>query len=545
MAPASLQAIWTTTGSRGSTAPAITTIPGPAGTANDINGNGTIVGSRSGQAIRIDGTTVTPITSLGGDFETATDVDGAGTDDRRIQPNGQCPTSLGPDRRSKRDAARHARGRQHRREQGQRGRAHRGYVPDTVRRHPVRHLGNGQIADHGNLGGDQATVVDMNEAGQFIGAIDIPTVGGRPVFWDGSTLTNLGTLGGSTSNASAINETSRIVGTSQDASGHWRAFISDSGGALADLGTLGGAEAFGIGINDHGQIAGTSFTAAGRQHGFLVDNGVMYDINSLLPAGSVEIRGAGAISDSGHIIADGVSGPILLVPGASATGRLRRRRHQRQLGCVHRCVPAGHERGPPGHRMGERPCVAVRRHDDFPLVPGLHRITDTRSTDRASSRAPPTTAATTTPSTTTARSTSSAHSADSQGDGQDINDAGDVVGGAMDAGEHYHAFLYRGGSMIDLHDLGGISSYAYRVNNAGTVIGGYSPSSSITRGFVSDGTTTTDLGTLRGRARPTPPRSTDPARSSARPRRRDPAVPRVPVRRRHDDEHRPSRLDLQ
>jgi probable HAF family extracellular repeat protein len=49
-----------------------------------------------------------------------------------------------------------------------------------------------------------------------------------------------------------------------------------------------------------------------------------------------------------------------------------------------------------------------------------------------------------------------------------------------------------------LHTLGGTTSLATDVNGPGTVIGNYSPTSGTFRGFVSDGTTATDLGTLGG-----------------------------------------------
>ncbi len=475
----------------------ITPIPGPAGSTNDINENGTIVGVRDSQAIRIDGTTVTTIAGTGGEFEIASDIDEAGTtivgysyasgvQQAWVSTGGPATPldTLGGDNSV---ASR---------------------VTDTGLIAGTSQTASGDtrfvtwddgvIADHGNLGGEYASVSGMNEAGQFIGGISLPGVGDRAVFWDGSTLVNLGTLGGSSSTASALNQAGTIVGYSTNASGHPRAFVSDGGGALDDLGTLGGSDAYGVGINDHGQIAGTSFTAAGRQHGFLIDDGVMYDINDLLPAGSVEIRSAAAISNSGHIIADGVAGPVLLVPGP---------RPAAAYSVIDLSVGLGSNVDVYPRDMNESRQATgwandrAWRYDGttssriFPGFPESYGYAINGSGSVAGT---------------------AEHGGDfdaffydgtvhflgtfggSSSDGQDINDVGDVVGGAMDAGGHYHAFLYRGGTMIDLHDLGGISSYATRVNESGIVIGAYSPSSGINRGFVSDGTTTTDLGTLGG-----------------------------------------------
>ena len=53
------------------------------------------------------------------------------------------------------------------------------------------------IADHGNsVGGQYATVVDINEAGQVLVVGSNATGSDHVGFWDGSTLVDIGTLGG-------------------------------------------------------------------------------------------------------------------------------------------------------------------------------------------------------------------------------------------------------------------------------------------------------------------------------------------------------------
>src|SRR5256885_15019294 len=47
---------------------------------------------------------------------------------------------------------------------------------------------------------------------------------------------------------------------------------------MTDLGTLGGSSSSGYGINDAGQVTGESLTASGERHAFLWDKGTMTDL---------------------------------------------------------------------------------------------------------------------------------------------------------------------------------------------------------------------------------------------------------------------------
>ena len=81
-------------------------------------------------------------------------------------------------------------------------------------------------------------------------------------------------------------------------------------------GDLGGANSYASGINDQGQVTGQSETAvSGSPMASSIDQGVMYDVNDLLPASSVEVQGAYQITNSGYILGYSQSGPVLLVPG--------------------------------------------------------------------------------------------------------------------------------------------------------------------------------------------------------------------------------------
>src|SRR2546421_44966 len=82
-------------------------------------------------------------------------------------------------------------------------------------------------------------------------------------------LLDLGTLGGTSSVAQAINAAGQITGSAQPGGGAPLHAFLYSGGAMTDLGTLGGTASFGYGINGAGDVVGAAYDAAARAHAFL------------------------------------------------------------------------------------------------------------------------------------------------------------------------------------------------------------------------------------------------------------------------------------
>jgi len=70
--------------------------------------------------------------------------------------------------------------------------------------------------------------------------------------------------------AVAINNENQIVGDSLTASGEKHAFMWKKG-VMTDLGTLGGSSSYATGINDKGQVVGGAKTASGKNHAVLWD----------------------------------------------------------------------------------------------------------------------------------------------------------------------------------------------------------------------------------------------------------------------------------
>ncbi len=180
----------------------------------------------------------------------------------------------------------------------------------------VRHESNSPIVaflcdpsegmqDLGTLGGDYSIAVGINNSGQVVGWSDLAEddeedcepdnilCGASHAFlWEDGTMTDLGTLGGSTSRAHAINEAGQIVGWAETEEGSMRAVLWQSG-TVTDLGIGGLAR----GINDSGEIVGT-FYSEGKGHAFLYREG---EVTNLGISGWFE-TGAYGINNRGQVV---------------------------------------------------------------------------------------------------------------------------------------------------------------------------------------------------------------------------------------------------
>jgi probable HAF family extracellular repeat protein len=73
---------------------------------------------------------------------------------------------------------------------------------------------------------------------------------------------------------------------------------------ITDLGTLGGSTSLAFGLNIHGDVVGSSITASGAEHAFLYHNGAMSDLG-VLNSGDTFSR-ATAINDSGTVVGQSI-----------------------------------------------------------------------------------------------------------------------------------------------------------------------------------------------------------------------------------------------
>jgi probable HAF family extracellular repeat protein len=171
----------------------------------------------------------------------------------------------------------------------------------------------------------------INDAGKIVGSItDLDSLLTRAVLWQGNTVTGLGALYENFNSSNDISNTGEIVGDSVVANGIRHATLW-SRSAITDLGALtpipgSGTESVANAINDAGQIIGYSILddnpRATVQHATLWDHGAMIDLNDVVdPAFTKmgwEIVNASDINNKGAIVADawqhGFQHALLLTP---------------------------------------------------------------------------------------------------------------------------------------------------------------------------------------------------------------------------------------
>lgn len=178
----------------------------------------------------------------------------------------------------------------------------------------------GRVRDLGTLGGPYSHAFGINAQGQIVGkadlaprprwvatALGLPPIATHAFVWEAGQMRDLGTLGGDTSRAHAINDSGMIVGQAQNASGENRAFLWD-GGQMQELPALsGGSESAAHAISSDGRVVGSATDTSGERRAVVWTGGVVRDLNLLLPAGSGwRLTVARGVNAQGEIVGQGV-----------------------------------------------------------------------------------------------------------------------------------------------------------------------------------------------------------------------------------------------
>jgi probable HAF family extracellular repeat protein len=194
-----------------------------------------------------------------------------------------------------------------------------------IENNPVTHafsFDNGTVTDLGTLGGSSSVANGINSNGQIVGWSNIPSDTNPPThatLWNSGVLTDLGTLGGENSFAMAINDAGVVVGeadlpglnVANNTIGH---AVMWKNGLAKDLGVLGtGTQSSAYAVNSSGDAVGISDTLPNNgdprdvQHAVLWSKGQIVDLNTKLPAAlqaEVVLEYAQTIADDGSIIAE-------------------------------------------------------------------------------------------------------------------------------------------------------------------------------------------------------------------------------------------------
>ncbi|MBC2736574.1 MAG: PEP-CTERM sorting domain-containing protein [Desulfobacteraceae bacterium] len=268
------------------------------------------------------------------------------------------------------------------------------------------------IIDLGTLGGSRSEATGINDTGQVVGFSRTEDGKTHGFYYENGSMIDLGTLGGNSSYAYDINNNNQIVGKSYlEGVNQWHAFLYENN-EMIDLGTLGGSTSAAYGINDFGQIAGEAASAYGYT-AFIYQN---LEMSSLGTLGGDQSWGYG-INEAGQIV------------GTSRTFD----------GSIHAFM-----------------------YDDGEMF-------DLGAYEGSLSQA------------------------------YDINDTGDIIGyfsPVTSVGDSRHPFLYSEGEMIDLGSLGGPSARATAINDSSQVVGWSNTADSQTHPFLYQDGLLTDLNDL-------------------------------------------------
>jgi probable HAF family extracellular repeat protein len=146
------------------------------------------------------------------------------------------------------------------------------------------------IVDLGTLGGSSSSATAVNAGGDVVGvSFTSGDAAQHAFFWSAAGgMVDVGTLGGTNSFATAINASGLVVGYSDvTGNGAQHAFAWSQANGIVDLGTLGGPWSQAFAVNDAGQVAGQAVPASPPpgpypQHAFLwTQGGGMIDLGTL------------------------------------------------------------------------------------------------------------------------------------------------------------------------------------------------------------------------------------------------------------------------
>ena len=271
------------------------------------------------------------------------------------------------------------------------------------------------------------------------------------------TVTNLGTLGGNSSEAFAINASGQVAGRAYLPSGVAHA-TRWTNGVAQDLGTLGGQFSNAYGINDAGLVVGDSYLADNSRFRAVLwsASGMPSVLNAYLNADSFSPprnASALAINNTGNVAGVYYLDPTTTLPAlwVNATQIQMGGGIYSARGTANAINEGGQIAGSNATSINVMDAAVWQRASARPgVLPGL----------------------------------GSEYGGSTGGNAFAINNAGAVAGVSFDGSRSGFAVMWQSGSMTLLGSLGGNQAFAYGLNDRGDVVGLATDSRGINQGFL-------------------------------------------------------------
>jgi probable HAF family extracellular repeat protein len=184
----------------------------------------------------------------------------------------------------------------------------------------------GVLTDLGTLGGSSSLAYGINDVGQVVGYSWVEQQL-RGFLWEDGQMIGLDPLPGDVATqAFGVNDAGDVVGSStwytvQFFSVSQATLWRDGGEEVIDLGYVPAPpwscsanpywpKSIARAVNNHGQVVGEAMciTSGAPKAAFLWQDGVMYNLNDLIPDGSgLDLRSALDINDAGQIVGYGIT----------------------------------------------------------------------------------------------------------------------------------------------------------------------------------------------------------------------------------------------
>jgi probable HAF family extracellular repeat protein len=165
------------------------------------------------------------------------------------------------------------------------------------------------VTDLGTLGGATSQANAINGAGQVAGVAQIASGSYHPFLYSGGVMTDLGVAAGFTDgSARAINSSGQLaVSEGIGGSVNGDAFLWQSSSGLTDLGNLGGSPTVPLGINNATTAHPVQVVGSATHAWIWQSGGAITDLDTLLPANSGWVLAeADGINDSQQIVGQGI-----------------------------------------------------------------------------------------------------------------------------------------------------------------------------------------------------------------------------------------------